>query len=48
MPLEPTLKPGDTAPDFILKDQDGKDIALSSMRGKKVLLVPPSRVHGGL
>jgi peroxiredoxin len=38
MPLEPTLKPGDNAPDFILKDQDGKDIALSSMRGKKVLL----------
>ncbi|NPV01770.1 MAG: redoxin domain-containing protein [Brevinematales bacterium] len=38
MPLEPTLKPGDVAPDFILKDQDGKETALSSMRGKKALL----------
>jgi peroxiredoxin len=38
MPLDVTLKPGDTAPDFILKDQDGKETAISSMRGKKVLL----------
>ncbi len=31
-------KPGDTAPDFMLKDQDGKDFQLSVHRGKKVLL----------
>ena len=32
------LKPGDAAPDFMLKDQDGKDFQLSVHRGKKVLL----------
>jgi peroxiredoxin len=29
---------GETAPDFILKDQDGKDLRLSEQKGKKVLL----------
>ena len=29
---------GDIAPDFNLKDQDGKDFKLSDFRGKKVLL----------
>lgn len=29
---------GVTAPDFTLKDQDGKDIKLSEQRGKRVLL----------
>ncbi len=29
---------GAKAPDFTLKDQDGKDVTLSSFRGKKVLL----------
>ena len=38
MPLEMKLKPGDTAPDFMLKDQDGNDIALSKYRGEKLLL----------
>ena len=31
----PTVKVGDVAPDFKLTDQDGKDVALSSFRGKK-------------
>ncbi len=29
---------GETAPDFTLKDQDGKDFRLSDYKGKKVLL----------
>ncbi len=29
---------GETAPDFVLKDQDGKDVRLSESRGKRVLL----------
>jgi peroxiredoxin len=29
---------GSTAPDFTLKDQDGKQVKLSSFKGKKVLL----------
>jgi peroxiredoxin Q/BCP len=37
-PME--LKIGDMAPDFTLPDQDGKDVKLSSFRGKrKVVLV---------
>jgi thioredoxin-dependent peroxiredoxin len=32
------LKIGDKAPDFKAKDQDGKEISLSSFRGKKVIL----------
>jgi len=32
------LKPGDAAPDFALKDQDGKTIKLSDFRGRKLLL----------
>ncbi len=32
------VKPGSAAPEFTLKDQDGRDISLSSLRGKKVLL----------
>ncbi len=35
---ERNIKVGDTAPDFVLKDQDGKDFKLSEMRGKRVLL----------
>lgn len=30
---------GNPAPDFTLKDQDGKDFTLSSQRGRKVLIV---------
>jgi peroxiredoxin Q/BCP len=32
------LKAGDKAPDFISKDQDGNDVKLSSLKGKKVVL----------
>jgi len=32
------IKVGEMAPDFKLKDQSGEEIALSSFRGKKVLL----------
>ena len=33
-----TLKPGDKAPDFASKDQDGNPIKLSDFKGKKVVL----------
>ncbi|HII66987.1 MULTISPECIES: peroxiredoxin [Thermococcus] len=32
------MKVGEKAPDFVLKDQDGKEFRLSGFRGKKVLL----------
>lgn len=32
------LKEGDAAPDFILKDQDGKTIRLSDLRGQRAVL----------
>jgi peroxiredoxin Q/BCP len=32
------LKAGDKAPDFTTKDQDGNEITLSSLKGKKVVL----------
>lgn len=32
---EPTVKVGDTAPNFKLTDQNGKDVSLSDFRGKK-------------
>ncbi len=32
------LKPGDKAPDFTAKDQDGNSISLSDYKGKKLLL----------
>ena len=32
------LKSGDKAPDFRVKADDGKDVALSDYRGKRVLL----------
>jgi cytochrome oxidase Cu insertion factor (SCO1/SenC/PrrC family) len=31
----PTVKVGDTAPNFKLTDQNGKDVSLSDFRGKK-------------
>lgn len=34
-PPEPKVKVGDTAPDFTLRDQTGKDVKLSDFRGKK-------------
>jgi thioredoxin-dependent peroxiredoxin len=33
-----TLQPGDIAPDFTSKDQNGNEIKLSDFRGKKVVL----------
>jgi peroxiredoxin len=33
-----SLKIGEQAPDFSLKDQDGKEVRLSEFKGKKVLL----------
>lgn len=33
-----TLNVGDVAPDFTLKDQNGKEVTLSDLRGKKVVL----------
>jgi len=33
-----TLQVGDTAPDFTLQDQDGRDVSLSGLRGTKVVL----------
>jgi thioredoxin-dependent peroxiredoxin len=32
------LQPGDAAPDFTLPDQDGTPVALSSYRGRKVIV----------
>jgi peroxiredoxin Q/BCP len=32
------LKPGDAAPDFVLKDGDGKDVRLSSFSGSPIVL----------
>jgi peroxiredoxin Q/BCP len=33
-----TLQVGDTAPDFTLQDQDGSEVSLSGLRGRKVVL----------
>ena len=32
------LEPGDTAPDFTLSDADGHQVALSSLRGQRVIV----------
>ena len=32
------LKPGDAALDFVLKDQDGRDVRLSSLSGRPIVL----------
>jgi len=32
------LKAGDKAPDFKVKSDDGKDVALADFRGKRVIL----------
>ncbi|HTW67676.1 MAG TPA: peroxiredoxin [Bryobacteraceae bacterium] len=33
------LQPGDDAPDFTLRDQDGHPVSLAALRGKNVVLV---------
>ena len=33
-----SIKPGDKAPEFISKDQDGNKVSLSDLKGKKVVL----------
>jgi peroxiredoxin Q/BCP len=33
-----TLKPGDKAPSFTLKDQSGKEVSLSDYKGQKLIL----------
>ncbi|RWY47937.1 thioredoxin-dependent thiol peroxidase [Mucilaginibacter gilvus] len=33
-----TLQPGDKAPDFTAKDQNGKEVSLSDYKGKNVIL----------
>ena len=32
---EPSIKVGDEAPDFTLRDQNGKEVSLHDFRGKK-------------
>jgi len=34
-PPDPKIKVGDVAPDFTLRDQNGKEVKLSDFRGKK-------------
>ena len=38
MPASPRLSPGDPAPDFTLPDADGNPVALTGLRGRKVVL----------
>ena len=38
MEKQTPLRTGEIAPDFVLKDQNGKDFRLSELRGKRVLL----------
>jgi len=35
---EVKIKPGDAVPDFVLPNQDGKAIRLSSLRGSQVAI----------
>jgi cytochrome oxidase Cu insertion factor (SCO1/SenC/PrrC family) len=34
-----TLQVGDTAPDFTLRDQNGKEVSLKDFRGKKTVVL---------
>ena len=36
---DPTIKVGDTAPDFSLRDQNGKQVKLSDFLGKKSVVL---------
>jgi peroxiredoxin len=35
---DPSLKAGDPAPDFALKDQDARDVRLADLKGRWVLM----------
>ena len=49
MPETARLSPGDPAPDFTLPDADGTPVALSDLRGRKVVAVRlPGRRHARL
>jgi peroxiredoxin Q/BCP len=32
------LQPGDPAPDFVARDHEGREVSLSKLRGKSVVL----------
>jgi thioredoxin-dependent peroxiredoxin len=32
------LQPGDPAPDFVARDQEGREVSLAKLRGKTVVL----------
>jgi peroxiredoxin (alkyl hydroperoxide reductase subunit C) len=36
---ERMLKPGDAAPDFVLRDQNGKQVSLRDFRGRKTVVL---------
>lgn len=36
--MDRRLQPGDTAPEFILQDQHGREVALSDLRGQRVIV----------
>ena len=48
-PVQPTLKVGDTAPDFSLQGTDGKTHKLSDYRGKSAVVIAwfPKAFTGG-
>lgn len=39
VPPAPKYKVGEIAPDFTLKDQDGKDVSLHEFRGKRSVVL---------
>ncbi len=38
-PAAPRIKVGDEAPDFTLKDQNGRDVSLKDFKGKKKVIL---------
>ena len=39
LPPEPSIKVGDAAPDFTLRDQNGKEVSLHDFRGNKSVVL---------